>query len=192
MIIAFSTSSPEASVALISGVDVLFSASEPANRQAGEVCLRLLEAGLRETGRELRAATIFAADLGPGSFTGVRVGIVLAKSFAFAQGVPCIGASSFDLIMRGGSAFVPTRKGEFWLREPGQESRRTHELPQTSVGYGAEDRPSQFPGAERLAEFWSELPLLAAEALLPEYMAEPNISTPKKPYKTSAGALNAS
>lgn len=192
MIIAFSTSSPEASVALISGQDVLFAASEAANRNAGAVCLRLLQQGLQATGAELSSAKLFAADLGPGSFTGVRVGIVLAKSFAFAQGVLCVGASSFDLIARGEMAFVPTRKGEFWLREPGQESRRTHELLAESRGYGAEDRASDFPRAERLATFWAELPLLAPEALLPEYMAEPNISTPKKPYKTATGVPGAS
>ena len=42
-----------------------------------------------------------AADLGPGSFTGVRVGLATARAFAMVAGARCIGASSLASLALG-------------------------------------------------------------------------------------------
>jgi tRNA threonylcarbamoyladenosine biosynthesis protein TsaB len=49
-------------------------------------------------GIELREVSVIAVDVGPGLFTGLRVGIATAKSMAQALRVPMIGLSSLDLL----------------------------------------------------------------------------------------------
>ena len=99
MIIAFSTSSAWASVAMVDRrLGVLWSGSEYAPQAASGACLRLLESMVSATGKSLEDAEMFAADIGPGSFTGVRGGVTLAKTFGYLYSRPVAGATSFDLI----------------------------------------------------------------------------------------------
>jgi len=54
----------------------------------------LVQAALAQARVAPKALAWVAADLGPGSFTGVRVGLATARAFALAAGAPCHGASS--------------------------------------------------------------------------------------------------
>lgn len=184
MIVAFSTSSVWASTALLAeDGTVLWSACEKALHRASGTCLKQLESGLAETGLDLAQVSLFAADLGPGSFTGVRVGIVLAKTLAYANGKLCVGADAFDLVAPDQVVVFPSRKGEFFVREPGQAPVRQIELPEGSFvgfGYGGPDRP---PEAARFGHLLDRLKAVPAEELVPAYLIDPSISIPKKPYK---------
>ncbi len=189
MIVAFSTSSPVASVALLSSEGaVLAHAAREARTQASQACLEMLEELLRD--RSLAEATLFLSDLGPGSFTGVKVGLTLAKSFAFALGVSVAGASSFDLIAPDRVVVFPSKRGEFFVRQPGEPPTRTEALPPIPVvGFGPGIEPAVFPDAARFAPLLPNLQPVPPEALLPNYVLEPSISTPKVPYRErSAGA----
>jgi tRNA A37 threonylcarbamoyladenosine modification protein TsaB len=183
LIVAFSTSSRVTSVALLgSDGTVAWAGSEHAPQRASGACISLLERALAETGARLEEATAFAADLGPGSFTGVRVGIVMAKTFAFVYGRPCIGADSFDLISPTGTVVLPSKKGEYFIRRVGEAPVRTTELPAEPYdGFGFAGGDT-FPDAARFAPLVSKLQPMAAEALVPAYLIEPSISVPKKPF----------
>ncbi len=128
--------------------------------------------------------TGFAADTGPGSFIGTRVGVTLAKTLAYGCDVTCYGSTSFDLVDPDRSVVVPNRKGEWFLREPGAPPRLIQELPPDALGYGHGVERETFPDASRF-RLHSAQPL-RPEELLPAYLVEPSISQPKKPY---AGAL---
>lgn len=184
MVVGFSCSSPICSVALIDGEGhVLFSASRETRSNASGACMELLERGLKEAQRGLGAVTLFCADLGPGSFIGVRVGVTLAKSFAFALGVKAAGATSFDLIDDQATVVLPSKKGEFFVRRPGEEPYRTAELPnERFTGYGPGMASEVVPNAARFASLLQRLQPVEPELLLPEYLIEPSISTPKKPF----------
>ena len=175
MTAAFSTSGPRASVALLDGARILYAGDEAAQGRAGEACLRLLRDGLRSLDAGLGGVRLFAADLGPGSFTGVRVGIVLAKTLAWAQGVACGGADAFDLVAPDRTVALPSRKGEWFVRVPGSPPERTREAP-------AEIGAPLAAGFARLV-----LDPVAPETLVPAYLLEPSISVPKVAYGRPGG-----
>jgi tRNA threonylcarbamoyladenosine biosynthesis protein TsaB len=180
VIVAFSTSSPLASVAVFSDDWALLgSRDEQAPRAASSVCLKLLEELLQDLDLSLESATAFGADLGPGSFTGVRVGVTLAKTLAFAQVAQCFGASSFDLISRAETVVLPSKKGEWFVRRVGEPPIKTTDMPSSSfVGFGPSVEGPVYPHASR----FEKTELIMPEKLLPAYLTEPAISQPNKPY----------
>jgi tRNA threonylcarbamoyladenosine biosynthesis protein TsaB len=181
VIVAFSTSSPVASVALI-GLDgkVLGSRAMEAPMKASGACIGMLEELLETCNIRLEDATSFLADLGPGSFTGVKVAVTLAKTLAFAQGVKTSGASSFDLIDPDSVVAFPSKKGEWFLRVPGQDVSRQNEFPSVPFkGFGPGVEFAVFPDASRFALLWNKLTLVDPEHLLPNYLIEPAITQPK-------------
>ncbi|MCD8287012.1 MAG: tRNA (adenosine(37)-N6)-threonylcarbamoyltransferase complex dimerization subunit type 1 TsaB [Clostridia bacterium] len=57
-----------------------------------------IDAALKEAGMEPQEADFFTAVTGPGSFTGIRIGISAVKGFALACGKPMMGITSFQLL----------------------------------------------------------------------------------------------
>jgi tRNA threonylcarbamoyladenosine biosynthesis protein TsaB len=83
-------------------------ASDPSVPQASRLPAQLM-AILQETGIELAEIDVFAVATGPGSFTGLRVGIATMQGLAFAAGKPLIGISAFDALASfGGTARIAT------------------------------------------------------------------------------------
>ena len=66
------------------------------NRQLIEQLPAAIDAFLASNGATLRDIDCLVCGTGPGSFTGVRVGVMYAKTLAFALGKPVIGIASFD------------------------------------------------------------------------------------------------
>lgn len=153
--------------------------------------MKLLQEVLDESGKKLSEATHFAADLGPGSFTGVKVAVTIAKTMAFAQNAKCIGADSFDLIDPEATVVMPSKRGEWFVRRPGQEVLRQTELPDEPVtGFGPGIDELVYPRADRFAKLLANLDSIEPEHLVPNYLIEPSISTPKKPL-SPLGSANA-
>ena len=125
MIVAISCSSPFSSVAVITeGGEVIFVAREETKQNASGLCLRMLQS----SGVPLRDVKLYVADVGPGSFIGVRVGVTLAKTLAFANSVLAAGVTSFDLIDPDRTVAFPSKKGEWFIRRPGEEVGRAPAL----------------------------------------------------------------
>lgn len=144
--------------------------------------MRLLREVLEESGRSLSEATLFAADLGPGSFTGVKVAVTIAKTMAFSQGVKCIGADSFDLISPDKIVVMPSKRGEWFVRRPGEEPARFAEVPVEPIfGFGPGIEPQIFPNAKNFAAILPFLGSITPEHLIPNYLIEPSISVPRNP-----------
>lgn len=185
MILALSSSSAMTSVALIdSNGGILFSATREWKNRALEAFSEMLS----ELPVSLSEVDLFVADLGPGSFTGTRVGVTLTKSLAYAQSKPCSGCDSFDLIAANRTVVFPSKRGEWFVRVPGEAVFRTEEpldvLKQRYsdlVGFGLGFEDFAYPSAEKVAEIRGRLVPSSPAELLPIYLIEPSISTPKKP-----------
>jgi len=95
MIIALESASTDPSLALVQvdGTPIAADGWTSDGRQASDLLPRLLALLVRE-GRTLEQATAVAVGTGPGSFTGLRVGMSLAKGLALGLGVPIIGVPS--------------------------------------------------------------------------------------------------
>lgn len=131
---------------------------------------------------QLEDAKLFAADLGPGSFTGVRVGVTLAKTLAHLVGAETYGATAFDLIDPDGVVVLPSKRGEWFVRRPGQDPIRVDQLDDAvGKGYGSDLCEPNFPTAEGFSKLLIPEPL-PPEKLVPAYLIPPSISTPKKPF----------
>jgi tRNA threonylcarbamoyl adenosine modification protein YeaZ len=189
VIVAFSTSSPVASVAIL-GSDgaVLFEEHAESRHQTSGTCLAMLDRGLRVCGVSLPQVTHFAADVGPGSFIGTRVGIVLAKTLAYAQLAQCLAADSFDLVSTTATVVLPSKRGEYFVRRVGEVPYRTEELPSGELlGYGLPPGwDANYPQASGFAGLWRELAPIEPTFLSAIPLIEPSISMPKVPYREVA------
>lgn len=67
-------------------------------RQALDGALRCVMDSLRAAGASLDDVRAIAVCTGPGSFTGLRIGVALAKSIAQARALPLYGVSSYDVV----------------------------------------------------------------------------------------------
>jgi len=90
VILAIETATPHGSVALVSGSSVLAEAALPPGRQASETILSAVDDLLRKTRSRPGEVRHVAVSSGPGSFTGLRVGMAAAKGFCFGWRIPMV------------------------------------------------------------------------------------------------------
>jgi len=184
VILAVSTSSPLISLAVIhSEKGLQWAGSTEAPMAASGACLEMLNQMTQETGLGLQDIDLFAADIGPGSFTGVRVGVTLMKCFGYLWEKPVAGASSFDLISTESTVVFPSKKGEFFVRRAGEEAIRTSSLPaEPFVGFGPGIDAPVRPNAVGFVSLMLRIKPMAPMNFVPLYLIEPSISTPKTPF----------
>jgi tRNA threonylcarbamoyladenosine biosynthesis protein TsaB len=97
MILGIDTSGENCYIALIDQANNAVKCTQFShNRQLIEQLPAIIEAFLTESNVTLKDIQCLVCGTGPGSFTGVRVGVMYAKTLAFALGKPVIGISSFD------------------------------------------------------------------------------------------------
>lgn len=98
MLVAIDTSTSYASLALHDGFQVRIEHTwESPRRHTVELLPRLVEA-LDQLGLGADDLTGVAVTRGPGSFTGLRVGLAAAKGLALARGLPLVGVPTLDVV----------------------------------------------------------------------------------------------
>ena len=126
-ILSIDTSTSQTSVALVKDGKVLFSKNHNDALAHGEVLPKLVAQALEIS----RGIDLVAVGMGPGPFTGLRVGIAFAQSFAQAAGVSCVGVCSLDAMAANINEvefIVSTdarRKERYWARY--ENSKRVSE-----------------------------------------------------------------
>lgn len=95
--LAANTATTVMSVALLDGEKVLSFFSSTETRNQGNLLLQHIEKALADSGLGYADLDLLAVCTGPGSFTGIRIGLATMRALAFAAGKPVVGVSSFDL-----------------------------------------------------------------------------------------------
>jgi tRNA threonylcarbamoyladenosine biosynthesis protein TsaB len=107
---------------------VFASTTETARRHGRDLIPKLADT-LREAGVRLGDVEVLAVGLGPGSYTGLRVGLTAAKTLAYATGVPLIGIDSLKAVALNApietltmSVIADAQRGEVYVAEYAREA----------------------------------------------------------------------
>lgn len=173
MILGIDTSSGQCAVALVG--DQVVVRNEPMVRGHAEALFPMIDAVLAEAGVHFHDLTRIGVCTGPGSFTGIRVGLAAARGLALGCGIEAIGISRFEALAAQHqltTVTLPGRKGQVFTQdfEGGQQSGE----PSSGTG-DAEDLLADPVWIARLA---AERPFTVSPA--PLYMRSANADPPRE------------
>ncbi|WP_030016957.1 tRNA (adenosine(37)-N6)-threonylcarbamoyltransferase complex dimerization subunit type 1 TsaB [Streptomyces monomycini] len=158
LLLALDTATPAVTVAVHDGSRVLAEERQVDARRHGELLLPAVDRVLAEAGVKLGAVTDIVVGVGPGPYTGLRVGLVTAATFGAALDVPVHGLCTLDGIAYAAGLDEPflvatdaRRKEVYWARYADARTRLTEP---------AVDRPAD------IADEAGALPSVGAGALL--------------------------
>ncbi|SFO20112.1 tRNA threonylcarbamoyl adenosine modification protein YeaZ [Geodermatophilus obscurus] len=210
LVLALDTATPTlvAGVARRTGGDaeVLAERAVPSGNRHAELLVPAVREALAAAGVALADVGAVVAGLGPGPFTGLRVGVVTAAALADARGIPAVGVCSLDAVGSGARTVVTDarRREVYWaaydatgarVEGPGvvrpEEARLTGPLvgdPRFADRLGAPVEPAGVTtaGLLRAAAALLDDPS-AAGPLVPLYLRRPDAVPPTsfKPVTTS-------
>jgi tRNA threonylcarbamoyl adenosine modification protein YeaZ len=98
VLLAFDTATPFVTVAVHDGSDVLVELRSERAMKHGEQLAPLIEQAMREAGIVRQDLTAIAVGVGPGPYTGLRVGLVTARTLAFVLEIPVYGVCTLDVL----------------------------------------------------------------------------------------------
>ena len=101
LILALDTSGPEAGVALMRDGALIYEATAVNKLTHSVNLMPMVEEALLRAGQSVGDVSLLAAVVGPGSFTGVRIGVSAVKAMAFARQRPVIGVNALEALAHG-------------------------------------------------------------------------------------------
>jgi tRNA threonylcarbamoyladenosine biosynthesis protein TsaB len=211
LVVGFDTATPAVSVALHDGARIIGSALTVDARRQGELLAPMIARVMADAGVDRADLTAVAVGVGPGPYTGLRVGLVTAKVFGDVLGIPVHGVCTLDIIAAEAAkaahngflvATDARRKEVYWARYdaaghrtegplvgPAAEIPGARDLP--VAGAGGELYPAAFgellPPAHPDARTLCEIVASGGETMLPEplYLRRPDAREPGAPKRVT-------
>ncbi len=154
IILGLDTALAACSVAVTRDGRVLAAASEPMLRGHQERLAPMAQAVMAEAGLAFAELDRIGVTVGPGSFTGLRVGLAFAKGLGLALGKPCVGVGTLEALAASEpgpgltAAVIDAKRNQLYLQafESGAAVMAPDALPVETA-------------AARLAELWRGGPL---------------------------------
>jgi len=120
MLLAIDTSGPFCSAALHDGTSLIVQQSDDIGRGHAEHLMPMLEGMMSTAGMGWQTLSRICCTVGPGSFTGLRVGLATARGLALALDCPCIGVTAFDGFAYGQkqplAVVLDAKRDEIWMQ----------------------------------------------------------------------------
>lgn len=175
------------SIALIEDGKLLYFCEHSEPNQQSSLLLPYIEKGLKQTGLVFSDLTHLAVTIGPGSFTGIRIGLAAAQGIALHLKIPIIGVTTLEALAykKNGEILVTIEagRGQYYTQEFREEKPMSNPmlLTQEEIAtytshqiYGALGDPKTLPEAQSVGfiawdkissgeEFTSPLPLYIRE-----------------------------
>jgi tRNA threonylcarbamoyladenosine biosynthesis protein TsaB len=104
-ILAVDTSTDYLSVAISDGAKILAGYHRPSHRNHSRLLVPAIAGIMKKAGLKFSDIDAFAVSIGPGSFTGLRIGVVTLKGLAYSLGKPIITIPTLDLIAKNAGPF---------------------------------------------------------------------------------------
>jgi len=166
-VLAFDCAGRGCSAAVLAQGRVRAARSEPMERGQAAALLPLIEATLADAGIGLGEADLLAVTVGPGAFTGVRIGLAAARGLALAAELPLVGVTSFAAV----AAAVPVERQAGRTLAVALDSKRAEIFLQCFAADGAALDPGALVPLDQADGFVPPGPVLvagdAAERLMP-------------------------
>ena len=134
LVLGFDTATPAVSVALHDGERVIAAASALDARRHSELLTPMIAKIMADAGASRADLTAIAVGVGPGPYTGLRVGVVTARVLGSVLRLPVSGVCSLDVIAASAAPAGPflvatdaRRKEVYWARydAAGRRDRRS-------------------------------------------------------------------
>lgn len=159
-LLVIDTSTAEMSIALMEGNTLLAERNETVDRNHSNKLIPAIHELISSQGISMKDIEGIAVGRGPGSYTGVRIGVTAAKTFAWSLRIPLIGVSSLEALAYGAA---DRKSDKHWII-PMMDARRSQVY--TGLYETADsDWSCQIKDRIRLAEDWVDQLIVHDEAL---------------------------
>jgi tRNA threonylcarbamoyladenosine biosynthesis protein TsaB len=123
IILALDTTAVTASVALLDNSCVIASFSVHNKLTHSEKLLKMIDDVLQNSSYTIDDVDLIAVSVGPGSFTGVRIGVATAKGISFGRNIPIVGVSALEAMAENLRLITPNFSESFVIC-PSMDARR--------------------------------------------------------------------
>lgn len=124
MIILLDTSTPVCKLTIVSGEEIT-SHEWQADRQLARGLLKFIDDKLHQAGGDIEAISGIGVMKGPGSFTGLRIGLAVANTLADSLGVNIVGETGSDWQKKALKKLQDSQNQQIVLPEYGAEANIT-------------------------------------------------------------------
>ena len=124
MILCLETATPSCSVALVHNAEVLAWEEDPKGQNHSEKITLFIDSVMKKAGIAYADLDAVAVSMGPGSYTGLRIGVSTAKGLCYAASKPLIAVSTLEAMAYGGRRFLNSNQSVEMTLIPMIDARR--------------------------------------------------------------------